>query len=46
MEAAVALVVAAPILESILHHPGVHVGPGLGVVVIRTQISDQIPILC
>ena len=45
MEAAGALVAVAPILESILHHLGVQVGPGLGVVVIRTPISDQIPIL-
>ena len=45
MEAAGALVVAAPILESILNPLGVWVGPGLGVVVIRSPFTDQIPIL-
>ena len=45
MEAAGALGAAAPILESIPNPPGVQVGPGLGVVVIRSPFTDQIPIL-
>ena len=45
MEAAGALWVAAPILESISNPPGVRVGPGLGVVVTRSPFTDQIPIL-
>ena len=49
MEAAGALGVAAPILESIptpLPSPlGVRIGPGLSVVVIRSPFTDQIPIL-
>ena len=45
MEAAGALGAAAPILESIPNPLGARVGPGLGVVVIRSPMSDQIPIL-
>ena len=45
MEAAGALRAAAPILESILNPLGVWVGPGLGVVVIRSPFTDHIQIL-
>ena len=38
MEAAGTLVVAAPSPGSILHHPGVQVGHGGGLVVIRTPV--------
>ena len=41
MEAAGALGVAAPILESISNPPGVQVGPGLGVVVRRTPFQTK-----
>ena len=47
MEAVGALRAAAPSLGSIPNTPGpgVRVGPGGGVVVIGTLLSDQIPIL-
>ena len=45
LEAAGALRAAAPSLGSIPNPPGVQVGPGGGVVVIGTLLSDQIPIL-
>ena len=45
MEAAGTLRVAAPSLGSIPTPLGVRVGPGGGVVVIGTLLSDRIPIL-
>ena len=45
MEAAGAVIAAAPSLGSIPNPPGVRVGPGGGVVVIGTLLSDRIPIL-
>ena len=41
LEAAGTLVVAAPSPGSILHHPGVRVGHGGGVVVIRTPVRPN-----
>ena len=45
MEATGAIRAAAPILESIPKPLGLRVGPGFGVVVIRSPFTDQIPIL-
>ena len=45
METVGALGAAAPILESIPNPLGGAVGPEGGVVVIRTLLSDRIPIL-
>ena len=41
MEAAGALLVAAPILGSIINHLGVQIGPGLPVVVIRIPFQTK-----
>ena len=45
LEAAGALVAAAPILESILHHPGGAGWSWVGCGCHKDPISDQIPIL-
>ena len=45
LEAAGALGAATLVLRSIPNPLGVRVGPGLGVVVIRSPFTDQIPIL-